>query len=500
MTARSRRRTEGARPRTERPVGRSAARIRSDLAAPIRFGTSGWRGVLGEEVTFPRLRVLVRSVAQWVAEKGDGARVLVGWDGRFASRAMAEIATDVLAEAGLSPALAPAYTATPVVTHALAHGRHAAGLVLTASHNPPAHHGLKVFDASGAAIDDRAARRIESIAQRRRAQTTPAPASKRRPPARDLAVAYQEALSAALDPSALRRSGLTVVYDAMHGAAGGLLDDWLRRGGVSVESLRSTLDPRFGGVAPDPVAGHLAGLVAATRARSGLVLGIANDGDGDRVGAVDGLGRVLTETQLVALLVDHLAACGRLERGIAIGTATGTLVEKVAQEHGLAVERHPIGFKALSGAILAGRVEIAGEESGGFAWSRMGPDKDGMLAAALLVELVAGSGLPLESHIDRLEAQFGPSACGRLALEASPVRARAFERLVATPPSRVDRQAVVRVESDCGLRLALADGGFLMLRRSGTESVIRIYAEAGDGRQLERRLREGVRLLERAAR
>ncbi|MBK7947734.1 MAG: hypothetical protein IPK00_03075 [Deltaproteobacteria bacterium] len=469
-------------------------------AAPIRFGTSGWRGVLGEEVTFARLRVLVRSIAEWVGAKRDGRRVLVGFDGRFASRAMAEIAVDVLAEAGLAPELARACTATPVVTHALARGRYAAGLVLTASHNPPAHHGLKVFDASGAAIDDRAARRIESIARRRRAQTAPAPEARRRPPSRDLGLAYQEALSAALDPSALRRAGLTVVYDAMHGAAGGLLDAWLRRAGVAVESLRSTRDPGFGGGAPDPVAQNLAGLVAATQARSGLVLGLANDGDGDRVGAVDGGGRVLSETQLLALLVDHLAARGRLARGIAIGAATGTLVEKVAQAHGLVVERHPIGFKALSCAILAGRVEIAGEESGGFAWSRMGPDKDGMLAAALLVELVAGSGLPLESHIDRLEARFGPSACGRVALEASPARDSALKRLMAAPPTRVDRQAVGRVDGDCGLRLALADGGFLMLRRSGTESVIRIYAEAGDGQQLARRLREGIRLLERAAR
>ncbi|MFO0687641.1 MAG: hypothetical protein U0900_02935 [Myxococcota bacterium] len=488
------------RPRAKGAGGRVGAPVRGPREEPIRFGTSGWRGVLGEEVTFSRLRVLVRSIAQWVRETQRTKRVLVGWDGRFASRAMAGIAADVLAEAGLVPELSPVCTPTPVVTHALARGRHAAGLVLTASHNPPAHHGLKVFAASGAGIDDRAARRIEAIARRRAAASAPAPQHRHRAPARELASAYLEALSAALEVDCWPRTGLTVVYDAMHGAAGGLLDAWLRRAGVSVEALRAAPDPGFGGGVPDPVAENLAGLVAATRARSGLVLGVANDGDGDRVGAVDGRGRILTETQLVALLVDHLAARGRLARGVAIGAATGSLVEKVARHHGLAVERHPIGFKYLSSAILAGRVDVAGEESGGFAWAPMGPDKDGLLAAALLAELVATSGLPLESHVDRLEARFGPSACGRIALVASPVRGRGLERLLAAPPARVDRQRVCAVEGDHGLRLELGDGGFLMFRRSGTESVLRIYAEAGDGPQLERRLREGVRLIERAGR
>ncbi len=468
-------------------------------ASGIHFGTNGWRGVLGEEVTFPRLRVLTRSIAHWIRKEKCGERVLIGWDGRFASRAMAELAGQILQDEGLRPVLTSACTPTPAVTQALAHGRYAAGLVLTASHNPPAYHGLKVFGASGAAITDSQARRIEAIAARRMGDDAP-PRTTRLPPPRDLGESYLDALAELLDHAALRRSRATLVFDAMHGAAAGYLDRLMQRLGVPVEALRTALDPTFGGASPDPVPEQLTALVARMRSQSGLALGIANDGDGDRIGVVDGQGRVLSETQVMALLVDHLAACGRIERGVALGAATGTLVEKVARDHGLSVERHPIGFKYLSAAILAGRADVAGEESGGFAFAPMGPDKDGILAGALLVELVAQSGEALETHVERLEARFGRSACGRVALARSDARDRALEKLASDPPARIGRCALLRVDERCGLRFDLADGGFLMVRRSGTEPMVRIYAEAGNVQQLEQRLRDGARLLARAGR
>lgn len=478
---------------------RRGSRSFNRVEGPIRFGTSGWRGVLGEEVTFPRLRVLVRAICDWVGAEGRGRRVLVGYDGRFASRPMAEMAAAVLVEQGLVPTLSSALGPTPVVTHALAHGRFAAGLVLTASHNPSPHHGLKVFTGRGAAIDDGAARRIEAFAARRM-QDDAEPVRTRAPALRDLHAPYRLALAERLDGATLRRSGVAVVYDAMHGAAGGLLDGVLRGHGIDVESLRTNPDPTFAGGVPDPVAPQLTGLVAATRARGGLVVGIANDGDGDRVGVVDGRGRVLSETQVLALLVDHLARHARLERGIAIGAATGSLVEKVARDHGLAVERHPIGFKYLASALVAGRVDLAGEESGGFALAGMAPDKDGMLAGALLVECVAAAGRPLEDQLDALERRFGSSACGRVALTCSPPLERAMMRLAADAPARVGRVPVARVDRSFGLRFELADGGFVMLRRSGTEPVMRVYAEAADEAALATRLRDAGRMLERAGR
>jgi phosphomannomutase len=227
-----------------------------------------------------------------------------------------------------------------------------------------------------------------------------------------------------------------------------------------------------------------------------LKLGLATDGDGDRFGVVDGRGRVLSETQVVALLIDHLAVSGRVQRGVAITAGTGSLVEKVAAAHGLRVERHPIGFKHLSAAMQAGRVDVAGEESGGFALASMGLDKDGLLAGCLLANLVASSGEALEHHIERLEARFGRSACGRRAMVRTPERDLALDRLEASPPSALGGIRVVQSHTRTPLRLELEDGGFLMLRRSGTEPMIRLYAEAGSADSLAERLDAGQRLLE----
>ncbi len=461
---------------------------------PIRFGTSGWRGRLGEEVTFPRARVLARSVADWLRETGLDDRVLIGWDGRFASADLAEATAHVLLEQGLSPVVASDATPTPAITHALAMGRGTAGLVWTASHNPPSDHGLKVFGGGGAAILDRDARRIESLAAARMADDTPAARQTVR--TSDFSSRYREDLLAALDVDALRRSDLVVHYDAMHGTGGGVLDAILTRAGIEVEAMRTERDPRFGGGAPDPSEASLAGLAARVRAGAGLRIGLATDGDADRFGVVDGTGRVLSETQVIALLLDRLATRGLLGRGVALSIGTGSLVERVAAEHGLSVERHPVGFKHLSQAIASDRVDFAGEESGGFAYAKMGCDKDGILAGCLLAELVADSGIPIEAHIARLEARHGASACGRIALPVTPDIEAALSKLRTNPPATLDRVGVVAIDDRSGLHFSLSDGGFLMLRRSGTEDVMRVYAEARDAEGLQARLKAGRRLVD----
>jgi phosphoglucomutase len=461
---------------------------------PILFGTSGWRGALGEEVSFPRLRILARSIADWVHQQGHGGEVLIGWDRRLASQTMAEMTAAVLHETGLVPLLSETSTPTPAVTHALAKGDYAAGIVLTASHNPPLDHGLKVFRRGGVAISNLDARRIESIALARMRDDGPALVDTS-PKRVDLLTGYRQSLGEMLDSEALSSSGVIVVYDAMHGTGAGVLDAALESAGATVRTLRTSLDPSFGGGAPDPVPDRLRELSQQTANAGDLVLGLSTDGDGDRFGVVDGLGRVLSETQVIALLVDHLARSGKIERGVALTVGTGSLVENVAVFHGLPVERHPVGFKHLSAAIDSGRVDIAGEESGGFALASVGRDKDGILVGCLLANLVATSGENLEVHVDRLEARFGASACARAAIPRTKGIDRAFERLEAEPPTVVDGVMVDAIAREGGLRLGFVDGGFLMFRRSGTESMMRIYAEAESQAGLERRMEAGRELL-----
>jgi phosphomannomutase len=461
-----------------------------DPRAPIRFGTSGWRGILGEDFTFPRLRAAVRGVAAWFAEAG-GGEVVVAHDTRFLADRMAELAARILAESGARPTLSRGALPTPAAVRAVRRRGAAGAVVLTASHNPPEYQGLKVFGARAGGIDDAAARRIEqAIACAESGPPQPAPA----PRPVDLRRAYVGELVRRIDAECVARARPRVVFDAMHGTGAGVLDAVLERCGARLQVLRSEADPRFGGAAPDPAARRLGGLAAQVRGLRGLRLGVATDGDADRFAAVDADGRVFSETEGLALLVDHLAHCGRLRRGVALSIATGSLVERVARSHGLAVSRHPIGFKHFGPVLLSGEADVAGEESGGFALGAFSADKDGILAACLLTELVASSRRPLGARLARLVARHGRSQCGRMALPADARARDALEALRRAPPGRVDGGRVRTLRDDDGLRLGL-DDGFLMLRASGTEPVLRVYAEAPGPRRLRRRLAWGAALL-----
>nr|MDJ0865338.1 hypothetical protein [Myxococcota bacterium] len=357
-----------------------------------------------------------------------------------------------------------------------------------------AYQGVKVFGPWGGGIERADTRRIERLARRALACGEP-PRGRVRGRPLDLVTPYLDQLHGALDRGAFAGTRLHVHYDALHGTGAGVCDRALRELGARVTLHRAAPDPRFGGASPDPTPARLAPLAARLRRGRGLRLGLATDGDADRYAGVDAGGRLLSETEAVALLVDHLARTGRVRRGVAISIATGSLVEQVAAAHGLPVERHPIGFKHLSAALRRGTADVAGEESGGFAWEPLGRDKDGIVAGCLLAEIVASTRAPLRARLLELTRRHGSSACGRAARAVDPVARERLERWIEAPPARVERSPVRAVDRRDGLHLAL-DDGFLMLRASGTEPVLRVYAEAPDAARLGRRLRAGARLLD----
>jgi len=343
---------------------------------------------------------------------------------------------------------------------------------------------------------DGATRRIEELAAQALNEGRAANASLGpvKPWAGDLVESYLADLLQEIDRSALRRAGLAVVYDALHGTGAGVLDAALRRCGVGVLTLHGDPDPTFGGFAPDPAPERLRALARALRTRTGLRLGLATDGDADRLAVMDSAGGCLSETVTLALLLDHLARTGRARRGVALSVATGSLVERVASHHGLSVKRLPIGFKYLTEALLDGSADVAGEESGGFAWEPFARDKDGIFAGCLLAERIATMRRPLHVCVRELERQFGASECGRISVPATEAACQALASLTEAPPRRLGRAAVLGADTSCGLRIELADG-FLMLRASGTEPVIRLYGEAPNARRLALRLAAGARLL-----
>lgn len=455
---------------------------------PIRFGTSGWRGILGDELHDRRVAAAVTGVAAWLGATRAVGPVLVAHDRRFGGARWAALAAAVLRARGRVVRVAREPAPTPALARAVRREGAAAALVFTASHNAAWDHGLKVLDGRGAS----AAPAVTGVIERAAAEAL---ASSLEPPASrvergvDLLGPYRADLRGALSGSL---DGLGVAYDAMHGAAAGVLDAVLREAGARLRVLRVEPDLRFGGSAPDPTPARLAALRRTVASDPRCALGLASDGDGDRYAVVDEAGRCISESQALALLVDHLARSGRVRAGVAISLATGSLVERVARHHGMTVERYPIGFKHMADALAAGTVDVAGEESGGFALGVFSLDKDGMLAGTLLAEMATRE--PLGRTLRRLERRFGRLASGRRALPADPVASESLERLRERPPQRLASGAVRAVDVRDGLRLELEDG-FLMLRRSGTEGVLRVYAEAPSARGLARRLGEGERLL-----
>jgi len=445
--------------------------------SPIRFGTSGWRGIRDVEFTPARVRSAVCGVAAWLSEEVGGGRVVLDHDTRPGGAEFVAIAARILAARGFGATVVRGAVPTPAAVHAMRSRDAAAAIVFTASHNPAEYAGMKVFGAHGGILDDAASRRIESLsaefvsraADELESETTAVPAIE----SSEVIAPYLEHLLGAIDRASLRNSGLRVVYDAMHAAGAGVLDRALRESGVEVRTLRAEPDPEFGGAAPDPADSRLALLRAAIRDQSGCVLGIATDGDADRFAVVAGDGHCLHATDALALLA---------------------LVERVAAAHGLRVERHPIGFKHLSRALESGSVDAAGEESGGFSLARFGCDKDGTLAGLLFAEMLAAGGPSLSERLAALRKRYGAGVCGRLAAPGDDSAKAALAGLSAAPPERFDGARVERVTRGDGLHLALEDG-FLMLRRSGTESLLRIYAEAPDPERLARRLEVGRALL-----
>jgi phosphomannomutase len=458
-------------------------------AAPPRFGTSGWRGILGDEIDDRRTAAVASGVAAWLASSGARGPCLVAHDRRFGGPRLAALASEVLSAHGIASCAARGAVATPVVARALARGDAETALVFTASHNPPSDHGLKLLVRGGASAPPDATRAIERAAAAALAERA-VPRSPARGLRLDLTSRYLHDLAGLIDRDALRRAQLRVACDALHGAGAGLLDVFLASAGVRVVTLRGEPDLRFGGAAPDPRPERLASLRRRVAGGGGIALGLATDGDADRYAAIDSGGRLLDDGHVLALLVDHLARTGRIRRGVAISWATSSLVERVARAHGLAVERFPIGFKHLAVALAEGRADAAGEESGGFALAAFHRDKDGVLAGALIAELAAVQGAPLAARARALERVHGPSVCGRIALRADARAREALARLVAAPPERACGARVREVDARDGLRLAL-DDGFVGMRASGTEGVLRVYAEAPDARALARRLAAG---------
>ena len=456
------------------------------MDTPIRFGTDGWRATL-DVFTSSRVRMVGQAVATYLADTGnENGTVGICYDARDTSRGFAEDLAEVLAANGHDVLLSDRDRPTPLLAWTIVDRELAGGLMVTASHNPPSYNGVKYIPDDGApalpAVTDALEARLAKPTEEAADSANEQPGSIHET---DFVTAYETHLFDLVGTDAI--DGLPVAYDAMHGSGRGVTDAVLERAGASVERLRCATDPTFGGGSPEPNAHTLKTLVTAVM-DGDAELGIANDGDADRVAVVTPARGYVDENLLFAALYDYLL---ETEAGPAVRSVSTTfLVDRIAAAHGERVIETPVGFKWVAAAMADNDALIGGEESGGFTIRGHVREKDGVLVALLIAAMHAAESL--DDRLDRLLADHGEIHQAKIGVDCPDgEKARVIGALEGTLPETVAGVAVDRVASVDGYKILLADGSWLLVRPSGTEPMLRVYAEASSEERVEELLEAG---------
>ena len=453
----------------------------------VKFGTDGWQAVISEEFTFANLRLVAQAIADFVLEEDSSdPSVVIGFDTRFLSdRYAAEVAC-VMAANDIRALLARADTPTPAISYAVANRNATAGVMITASHNPPRYNGVKLKASYGGSASPEQHRRVEGFLENNenagrepRLMTLEDAVRADKIVKFDPAWAYYEHLGTLVDLDIIHAGELRVVHDSMYGAGRRTISEMLMRTRTDVLNLRDEMNPGFGGVHPEPIAKHLS-LLASVMQNSNRHAGLATDGDADRIGAVDARGQFVDPHRIFGLILRYLLEKRGLRGRVVRSVSTTRMIDRIAADFGLEVMETPVGFNHISDLMIADNVVMGGEESGGMSIHGHIPEGDGVLMGLLLLEVLAEAHKPLHVMVDELLAAYGPAQYARTDLKLSrPVPKAALTRkLVETAPDIISGVEIEEVRTSDGIKYYLADGSWLLIRPSGTEPVLRVYAEA----------------------
>jgi phosphomannomutase len=476
------------------------AKNNSTNHTPIQFGTDGWRARIGEDFNFENVRRVATAVADYVREEGEPARgLLVGYDMRFLSPEAAEVAAEAVAARGVPVTLADRATPTPAVSFSVLARKSAGALMLTASHNPYRWNGIKFKAPYGGSASPSIIKRVEFYLERLDSAHPPEKQIRRAPhEVGDLVTPYLDRLKSTIDLDAIRRSGLRFVIDPMFGAGRGLIARLFDEARVPYREIHGEHNPLFPGMNPEPIEPHVAGLQGAV-SEGGYDAGFATDGDADRIGAVDRDGSFIDSHKIFSILLLHLAEDLKLSGEVVKTFSTTRMVDDLARKFGLPLTVTPIGFKYICELMLTRDVLIGGEESGGIAIKGNPPERDGILNSLLLAEVMAGRGRSLGELVAELEREFGPHAYSRIDLEVSrPAIVRLLERLRHHKFRQLAGLEITSTESLDGYKMIFGPTAWLLVRPSGTENLMRFYAEAPSREQVDQLLNAVVALAREA--
>jgi alpha-D-glucose phosphate-specific phosphoglucomutase len=451
--------------------------------ASIKFGTDGWRGLLGQDFNEANARIVTSAIARYVV-RGEDARqgVLVGYDHRLESDKIAAVAAEVISSTGTPVWLADKPCPTPAISLLVRQRGAAGGLMITASHNPASWNGIKYKASYGSSARPSIVAQIEEELEGVLAKHgAPLPPRKELIHALEPRAPYLDTVEKLVDWERLRAAKLRFVVDPMHGSAAGLLKELFTRNGVVCDEIRGTRDARFGGVHPEPIEPHIDALRQAVLA-GGYDAGFAADGDGDRIGAIDRDGTFVNPHQIFALMTWHLIGTRHLPGDIAKTFSVTKLIDKLAAKFGRTLHEVPVGFKYICELMLEQNILIGGEESGGIGTSLYLPERDATVSALLLAELMAWHNKSLGELLAALHGEFGEFHYGRLDLDVKHgQKEKGIAHFASEKTKRLANWDVTRREDMDGVKLYLGetgcDTGWVMVRASGTENLLRIYAE-----------------------
>lgn len=461
----------------------------------IRFGTSGWRGVMGEDFTFNNVRVVIQAAANYLrARHGhDPIAVVVGYDTRFLSDRYALEAAKLLSRNGIQPLLADRDAPSQALACQIIKRQCQGGINFTASFNPPRYNGLKFNVSTGAPALPEVTDAIEEEVRRLMpGYTAPTTHLADEPVDRiNLQADYLAYLQDKIDFETICRAGLKVAADPLYGTSREYLDEIMEENGVDVESLHGYVDPYFGGVSPSCTEENLAELKAHV-VKNGCHVGLATDADGDRFGIIDETGAFVHPNIILALLLDYLVRVKGWRGGVARSITTTHLIDRIARATGLTVTKTKVGFKYMADLYLKGQIMFGGEESACIAVRDHLPEKDGIFAGLLVAEMIAATGRSLSTLQADLFRTYGAMTSGQRTLPLTPERAKKLKALIQDPPAKFGRRKVVAVEALDGLKLDFEQDRWIVLRLSGTEPLIRCYAEAETAEEVGALLKRGL--------
>ena len=453
----------------------------------IKFGTDGWRAIIAKEFTVNNVARVTIAVANWLKANYDNPNVVLGHDCRFGGELFAETATKVFCQHGIKVQLAKGFVSTPMVSYGVVQEKASLGVVLTASHNPPAYNGYKLKGDFGGPMEPKEVQEIEDQIPNEHGVDLEGLKLADFEAAGllsyiDLETMYVDAIKANFDLEAIEKSGLRLAYDAMYGAG----QNVLKRIFPNMHFLHCEHNPTFDGVAPEPIMRNLGEFSEYIKADGNIDCGLATDGDADRIGLFNSRGEFVDSHHIILLLIHYLKHYKGMTGKVATAFSTTVKVAKMCKHYGLDLDTVKIGFKYVCGIMIREDVLVGGEESGGIAIKGHIPERDGIWMGLVLWEFMAKSGKTLDQLIQEVYDIVGPFAFGRNDLHLDEaLKISIIENCKAGKYTQFGDFEIQRVETIDGFKYFVGEDDWIMIRPSGTEPVLRVYAEAGTAEKAE---------------